>query len=159
MVIMGIIMGALVGLFTSGVKSESNMNFRFQAQSNARNALDVFRNEVHNACNATVTSTSVTLKTIDSSLTTYPCTQTSATWCTTGSGSRYALRRETGVTCTGGSTLRADYLTGGSIFSLVAATNRLTRLGIDMTVNVQPTESTLQYRLDDNIAMRNLTRT
>ena len=118
MAIMGVVIAAVATLFTSGTSASVDLNLRFASQSEARLALDTFRREVHNACDATVSGgTSVTLKTLTSS---YACTTNSATWCTSGSGSRYGLYRQTGATCNAAGVLRADYLTGASIFSVTA---------------------------------------
>ncbi len=156
MAIMGIVIGAVATLFTSGTKASVDLNLRFASQSDARLALDLFRREVHNACDATVSGgTSVTLKTLSSS---YVCTTTSATWCTSGSGTRYGLYRQAGGSCSSSGALKADYLTGGSIFSVTApstGTYVLKKVGIDMTINQRPAVSRLAYRIQDAIAIRN----
>ena len=156
MAIMGIVIGAVATLFTSGTKAEVDLNLRFASQSEARLALDSFRREVHNACGATVSDgTSVTLKSLDSS---YVCTTYRATWCTSGSGSRYGLYRQTGASCSSSGALKADYLTGSSVFSVTApaaGTYLLTKVGIDMTVNQKPSLTRLGYRVQDDIAIRN----
>lgn len=161
--ILGLVVGALVTLFVSGSKAEFDLNLRYQAQQQARLALNVFRQDVHNACQASVSSGSVTLTTLDqpqASLGNFQCTVTSSTWCTSGSGSRYAFYQVPG----GGScasvtkTQRADYLTSGSIFSTVSASGLLPKVAIDMTVNVDPTASRLRYVLQDAIVVRNAPR-
>ncbi len=48
-------MTALVSLFTSGAKAELDMNRRFEAQQNARLALDRMRRELHCASGITAT--------------------------------------------------------------------------------------------------------
>ena len=155
MAIMGVVIGAVATLFTSGTKAEVDLNLRFASQSEARLALDSFRREVHNACDATVSGgTSVTLKSLDSS---YACADL-ATWCTSGSGSRYELYRQTGASCSSAGTRKADYLTGNSVFSLSApatGTYVLKKVGIDMTVNQEPSITRLGYRIQDDIAIRN----
>jgi len=156
MAIMGIVIAAVVTLFTSGSNAEVELNLRFQSQSEARLALDSFRREVHNACSATVTGgTTVQLKTLTS---TYACSTASATWCTSGSGTRYKLYRQTGATCSSSGVLKADYLTGSSVFAVATATNLLPKVSIDLTVNRKPSVSRLAYRLQDSIALRNGTR-
>ncbi len=156
MAIMGVVIAAVATLFTSGTNASVDLNLRFASQSEARLALDTFRREVHNACDATVSGgTSVTLKTLTSS---YACTTSSATWCTSGSGSRYGLYRQVGATCSSAGVRRADYLTGASIFSVTApaaGTYVLKKVGIDMTVNQKPSVSRLGYRIQDAIAIRN----
>ncbi len=161
MAVMGILMTALVMLFTSGTRIEAQLNFQFQSQTEARVALDTMRRDIHNACAATVTgSTQVTLLTVDAADASYPCTVTSVTWCTAGNGSRYGLYRAPGAsTCSTADALRADYLTGGAVFSIVTAAGELPKVGVDLTVNRQPTIARLHYRLDDEIALRNARRT
>ncbi len=156
MTIMGVVIAAVATLFTSGTNASVDLNLRFASQSEARLALDTFRREVHNACDATVSGgTSVTLKTLTSS---YACTTSSATWCTSGSGSRYGLYRQAGAACSSAGVRRADYLTGASIFSVTApaaGTYVLKKVGIDLTVNQKPSISRLGYRIQDSIAIRN----
>jgi prepilin-type N-terminal cleavage/methylation domain-containing protein len=156
MAIMGVVIAAVATLFTSGTSASVDLNLRFASQSDARLALDTFRREVHNACDATVSGgTSVTLKTLTSS---YACTTNSSTWCTSGSGSRYGLYRKVGASCNATGVLRADYLTGASIFTVTApaaGTYVLKQVGIDMTVNQKPSISRLGYRIQDSIALRN----
>lgn len=156
MAIMGIVIAAVATLFTSGSKASVDLNLRFSSQSEARLALDSFRREVHNACDATVSGgTVVTLKTLTS---TYACTITSASWCTVGAGSRYALYRSATATCDSTALQKADYLTAASIFTVVvpsAGTYLLKRVGIDMTVNREPLIARLGYRVQDSIAIRN----
>src|SRR3990170_7266626 len=63
MVVLAVVMGAISTLLVQGSKAELDMNNRFQAQSNARLALDRLRREVHCASGITPTgaSASVTL--------------------------------------------------------------------------------------------------
>jgi prepilin-type N-terminal cleavage/methylation domain-containing protein len=172
MAIMGLVIGAVATLFTSGSRAEVDLNFRFAAQTEARVALDTFRREAHNACLGTVSGTSgsvvdpsgatvtryptVALKTLDAS---YGCTVTSATWCTAGSGSSYALYRQSGSSsCTSSSTRLAQYLTGGTVFNFTTSSTLLPKVGIDMTVNQNPSVTRLRYRIHDAIVIRNGTR-
>ena len=156
MAIMGVVIGAVATLFTSGTSASVDLDLRFAAQSEARVALDTFRREVHNACDATVSGgSSVTLKTLTSG---YACTTNSSTWCTSGSGSRYGLYRKAGATCNAAGSPRADYLIGASIFTVTtpaAGTYLLKKVGIDMTVNQKPSIARLGYRVQDSIALRN----
>jgi len=156
MAIMGVVIGAVATLFTSGTSASVDLNLRFASQSEARLALDTFRREVHNACDATVSGgTSVTLRTLTSG---YACTTNSSTWCTSGSGSRYGLYRKTGATCDATGIRRGDYLISPSIFTVsspAAGTYLLKKVGIDMTVNQKPSIARLGYRVEDSIALRN----
>lgn len=159
--LLGIVITTLVTLFTSGANAEAQLNLQFQSQSAARVALDTLRRDVHNACSATVTgSTTVTLVTLDTAQPGSQCSVTSVSWCTSGSGSQYGLYRALGsASCSSADEQRADFLTGGSIFSLQTATGVLPKVAVSMTVNVRPTVTRLQYVIDDAIALRSARRT
>jgi prepilin-type N-terminal cleavage/methylation domain-containing protein len=165
--IMGIVMGSLTTVFVSASNAELDMNNRFQAQLGARIALDKMRREVH--CGSVATpagsSSSVTL-----TLPSYCKTGSgSITWCTRNvSTNRYALYRVVGSTCTGG-VKWADYLVPTStatacsgalcIFSYTAqSTSSLAKLHVDFPVNIKPSRSVEMYELQDDIVLRNSTR-
>ncbi len=167
MSIMGIVMGSLSTVFVSASNSEADMNNRFQAQLGARLALDKMRREVHCGSVATPTgsSSSVTL-----TLPSYCKTGSgSITWCTRNiSTNRYGLYRVVGSTCSGG-VKWADYLAPSSsatvcsgalcIFSYTAqSTSSLAKLHVDFPVNVKPSRSVDMYELQDDIVLRNSTR-
>ncbi len=169
LVVMGVVMGNLTTVFVSASNSELDLNNRFQAQLNARLALDKVRREVHCATVATPTgsSSSVTL-----TLPTYCKTGTgSVTWCTRSvATNRYALYRVVGATCTGG-VKWADYLVASStapicgsptalcIFSYTAqSTSSLAKLHVDFPVNIKPAKTVELYELIDDIVLRNSTR-
>ena len=167
LVIMGVVMGGLTTVFVSATNSESDMNNRFQAQLNARLALDKMRREVHcaNVATPTGSSSSVTI-----TLPSYCKTGSgSVTWCTRSvATNRYALYRVVGSTCSGG-VLWADYLTPSStatvcsgalcIFNYTAqSTSSLAKLSVDFPVNVKPTKTVDLYELTDSIVLRNSSR-
>ena len=162
MAIMLFVISALVQLSTSGTKAEHNLNLRFLAQEEARLGLDVFRREVHNACSATISGggTQVTLMTVNTTIAgSYPCNVVGSNWCTSGTGTRFGLYRQAGSGTCGSGQRRADYLTTGPIFSLVAASGgQLPKVSIDMSVNREPTVGNNGYRLTDAIALRNARR-
>src|SRR5205823_7930393 len=61
LVILGVVIGGLTTLFEQGWNAEIDMNYRFQAQQDARVALDRMRRDLHCASVATSSSsTSVT---------------------------------------------------------------------------------------------------
>lgn len=160
MALLAIAVTALVQLSTSGTKAEHELNLRFQAHQEARLGLDVFRREVHNACSATVSGggTQVLLMN-NAQVGTYPCNLVGSNWCTTGSGTRFALYRQAAAGACGTGQKRADYLLSGAIFSLPAvAAGQLPKVSIDMTVNREPSVDHLKYRLDDAVALRNARR-
>jgi len=165
MAIMGVVIAAVATLFTSGSRAEADLNLRFASQTEARLALDTMRREVHNACSATPSGTSasvtdpngvawtrypmVQLNTFDSG---YNCTVASASWCTVGS----SLYRQSGATaCGASSSPRAKYLTSGTIFKYATGSNLLPTVGIDMTVNLKPSAANFEYRIWDDIVLRN----
>lgn len=155
--ILGAVMGAVTVLFVSASTAEIDLQQRFEAQQSARLALDKLRRETHCASAASVaTASSVTL-----TLATYcPTGSGSVTWCTVGSGTRYALRRKVGATCDAAGVKWADYLTTGNVFSYTAqSTTSLAKLHVDFPVNVKPSNSVRAYRLVDDIVLRNSTRT
>jgi len=167
LVIMGVVMGGLTTVFVSATNSEADLNNRFQAQLNARLALDKMRREVHcaNVATPTGSSSSVTI-----TLPSYCKTGSgSVTWCTRSvATNRYALYRVVGSTCSGG-VLWADYLTPSStatvcsgalcIFNYTAqSTSSLAKLSVDFPVNVKPAKTVELYELIDSIVLRNSSR-
>ena len=179
--IMTVVLGGVVSLFVQGLNAETDQNRRYQAQQDARVALDRMRREIHGAC--TISSPS-TYNTAVSSVTLYftGCTSSasSVTWCTTGSNGRYALYRIVATSCTSPVAKYADYLTSGAIFTYLPPNSHLNsssslgtgatgmtlgdgsstlpRLHVDLTTQLQ---SGLHdsYRLVDDIAFRNGPRT
>jgi prepilin-type N-terminal cleavage/methylation domain-containing protein len=165
------VMAGLTTLFVQGSNAELDMNNRFQAQLNARLALDKVRREIH--CGSVATpagQSSLIVVTLPS----YCKTGSgSITWCTKSLGtSRYGLYRIAGDpgSCTGG-VKWADFLTTtgtapscGSpaalcVFTYTAqSTTSLARLHVDFPVNVKPTKTVEMYELQDDIVLRNSTR-
>lgn len=155
--ILGAVMGAVTVLFVQASTAEIDLQQRFEAQQSGRLALDKLRRETHCASAASVaTASSVTL-----TLATYCPTGTgSVTWCTVGSGTRFALRRKVGTTCDATGVLWADYLTTGNVFTYTPqSTTSLAKLHVDFPINVKPSKSVLKYELVDDIVLRNSTRT
>jgi len=152
MIILAVIVGALSTAFVSGARSELNANQLFQAQQNARLALDRLRQELH--CASSVSSANgVAVSTITATLpTACPGPDTSVTWATQlVSANRYRLDRA-GVEV-------ADYLTTANVFTYyVPATGTLGLLRVDLPVNLNPAESFKEWRLIDDIVLRNTLR-
>jgi prepilin-type N-terminal cleavage/methylation domain-containing protein len=153
MVVMGIVMGSLTTVFVTASNSELDLNSRFQAQVNARLALDKFRREVHCASSVTLNSTSSVTIVLPSG-----CRYSGTiTWCTQGSGSRYGLYRVSGSSCTGG-TKYADYFTRANAFNYTApaaGSGLLPKVNVDFPVNVKPAKTNLTYELKDDVVLRN----
>ena len=161
MSILGSIMTSVSVLLVSATNSEVDMNRRFQAQTEARVGLDLMRREVHCAMSVAPVggSSSVTL--------TIPATcptsggNTAITWCTVANGTnRWALWRYPGSSCSGSGKRMADYLTASSIFIYTGQnTSSLATLNVRLPVNIKPADPKLLYNLQDDIVLRNSTRT
>ena len=158
--ILGSVMTSVSVLLVSATNSEVDMNRRFQAQTQARLGLDLMRREVHCAMSVSPVgaSASVTL--------TIPATcptsggSTSITWCTVANGTnRWGLWRFPGASCSGTGKRYADYLTASSIFTYTAQTvDKLAFLNVRLPVNVKPNQLHFLYNLQDDIVLRNSTR-
>jgi prepilin-type N-terminal cleavage/methylation domain-containing protein len=183
MAILGVILGAIVTLFTAGINADADQNRRYQAQQDAKVALDKMRREGHSACTV---SAPATYNTWMSSVTFYYPSDTcgsgthSITWCTKATGSTWALYRAVATSCPASPTQAfASNLTSANIFAYLppgshlvssstvgqgtAATyivtqdgsNVLPRLHIDMNINVSASKSRDAFHLMDDIAFRN----
>lgn len=156
MAILAVILTGVTALFESGTRSQTDLQARFDAQTELLVGLDKIRRELHSACSvATSSATSVTFN-----MPTTSCGSTSAvTWCTQGSGTRYGLYRIVGSACSGG-TRYADYLTGGSIFAFSdkntpLGSYALPRIRIDATVDARASDGAGRYRVQDTVVFRN----
>lgn len=157
MAILGVVLGALMTLFVTAMNSEAEMNRRFQAQQDARLAVDRMRREIHCASAVTPTGPSASV------------TVTLPSQCPTAGGTiggspltvvydtqlvstnRYRLRRA-GVRV-------ADYLTSGNVFDYTApATGTRGTLRVDLPVNVRPSETGKTWRLVADMVLRNTAR-
>jgi len=157
MAILGIVLSALAGMFHAGVRAEVRASSEFKAQQNARLALDRLRRELHcaSAISATngvpVNTVTVTLPAVctgsDTTVTYATATVASGNWKLTRTGD------STGATDV------ADYLTTSTPFTYYApASGTLGRLSVDIPVNVNPTDTSTEWRLQDDIVLRNTTR-
>ena len=163
--ILGIILAGITGLFVSATKAQVDMDRRFQAQQSARLALDKVRREAHCASAVSVSSdfTRVHVTLPAGCPTGDPVSSTTITWCTEGGASPpYTLRRiPSAVTsCTTG-VAWVEYLYTKTAFSLVSpasGSRHLPKLGVDFTVDISPTDAKARYKLTDEIALRNSAR-
>jgi prepilin-type N-terminal cleavage/methylation domain-containing protein len=157
LVIFSTVMAALLTLLVQGTNAELDMNNRFQAQQDARLALDKLRREAHCASAVTVSSpSSVTL-----SLPSYcPTGNGSVTWCTSSVGSsRYGLFRKTGAACDATGVRWADHLTSANVFSYAAQSpTSLAKLSVDFPIDLKPSRTVDLYELKDDIVLRNSVR-
>jgi prepilin-type N-terminal cleavage/methylation domain-containing protein len=160
------IVTALTSLFASGSKAELDANKRFQAQQNARLALDKLRRELH--CSNGITALD------GSALPAPPATATAIRvslpgHCPGAGGTpifvnyqmvstgtqRYELTRTVGSN----TTTIADYLTVANAFQYTAqsAANRAI-LHVELPVNINPNEGWNDWALADDIVLRNTLR-
>jgi type II secretory pathway pseudopilin PulG len=156
LLILGAVMGSLTTVFVHAASAELDLNNRFQAQQNARLALDKLRRETHCASQASVASSSSVTLTLASYC---PTGNGSVTWCTVGSGSRYGLYRKAGAACDATGVKWADYLTTGAVFAYTAQSpTSLAKLRVDFPIDLKPTKSVESYELVDEIVLRNSVR-
>jgi type II secretory pathway pseudopilin PulG len=158
-----VIVTALTSLFTSGAKAELDLNRRFQAQQEARLALDRMRRELHCADSLTPGADTDGDGNVASVTVSLPSQCPSAKGQTLSvvydtslvSTNRWKVRR----TASGVTTTIADYITNDDVFKYAApsATSR-GLLHVDFPVNVHPNEGWKQWRLVDDIVLRNTLR-
>jgi Tfp pilus assembly protein PilW len=159
-----VVVTALTTLFVSGSKAELDANNRFQAQQNARLALDRLRRELH--CSSGVTNTDgspLTATPVAAIRVTLPAHCPTAVGATTsvdyqtvanGTG-RWELLRVQGST----SVPIADYLVEDEVFTYTAQSSESRALlHVDFSVNVNPNEGWKTWRLVDDIVLRNTLR-
>jgi prepilin-type N-terminal cleavage/methylation domain-containing protein len=157
------IVTALTRLFTSGAKAELDMNRRFQAQQEARLALDRMRRGLHFASaivagadadgDGNVASLTVSLPSQCPSAKGVAIT---VVYDTSSAGTnRWKVRRtQSGVTVP-----IADYITTDDPFKYTAPSpSSRGLLHVDFPVNVYPNEGWKQWRLVDDIVLRNTLR-
>jgi prepilin-type N-terminal cleavage/methylation domain-containing protein len=164
-VILGLVMGSLVTVFVRASNGELDMNRRFQAQENARLVMDKLRREIHcaQAVSPSGASSSITI-TMPSQCPTSGGF-TSVQWCVLAppgaQTGRYALYRSTAATCTTSNGVQwADYLTTQSVFTYtVQSSQSLGSLAVALVVNAKPGSTHGTFNLNDNIVLRNSSRT
>jgi len=152
-VILGVILAAITTLFVRASIAEVDMNRRFQAQQEARLAVDRMRREIH--CASLVTPTGASSSIAVTLLAGCPTVGGSATTVVYDtqlvSAGRYQLRRA-GVRI-------ADYLTGATVFNYSAqSTSSLGKLSVTLPVNLKPSDTGKEWKLEADIVLRNTTR-
>jgi prepilin-type N-terminal cleavage/methylation domain-containing protein len=148
------VLTSLTALFTAASKAQLETNRRFEAQQNARTAVDRLRREVHCASEIEITGpNSVTLTLPGGCPTAVGGAETLMVYDTEEiTSTRFKLRRDESPI--------ADYLTTGDVFAYTPpSTAALGRLNVDLPVNVRPNEGWKTWRLRTDIALRNTTRT
>jgi type II secretory pathway pseudopilin PulG len=155
MVILGVVLTALTTLFARATNGELDQTRRFQAQQEARVAVDKMKREIHCSSSA-VPPTSSTLLVLND-----PCLGATISWCTAQrSGTLfYALYRSSAPTCGTTDVRWAKYLTNGNIFAFTQQSNlSLAKVGLTLTTNVKPSSPPNNYTLTDSIVLRNSQR-
>ena len=162
MTILMTVMGGMTALMVSGTKSQVELNRRFQANTEARLALDKLRKDVHCSWNVSPAGTSATITLSMSSSCPTSGGGTAITWCTVANGTgRYGLWRYLGSACSGTGRKVADYLTTQNAFSYtapVAGSKLLKQLGVTLDINLLPTKPERVYQLQDALVLRNSVR-
>jgi Tfp pilus assembly protein PilW len=164
--ILAFVLSGIIAVFISGLHSEFDMNQRFEAQQEARLALQSMRTDVRTACSASVTANTVVLGFCSNASTTWSSTPVSwSTWCIRGEGgtpAHYGLYRETtsdAANCATTSTAglrEADWLTPSSAFGALTTTSGVRpELPVSISVDANPVKSGGVYTLSDQIMLRN----
>jgi prepilin-type N-terminal cleavage/methylation domain-containing protein len=163
--IMGVIMAGLTTVFVGASQAELDMNRRFEAQQQARVALDKLRREIHCSKSATTAPSTgaaplVTLTVAGQCPTAVSGVDTSVSWCSVSvSASRWAVYRKVGASCDSSGALWADHLTQADLFQYQASSStNLARLRVVLPVDIKPGDATPAYTLCDQIVLRNSTR-
>jgi len=152
-VILAVILGALTTVFVRAMNSEVEMNRRFQAQQEARLAVDKMRREIHCASAVTPSGASSSI------------TVTLPAQCPSAGGSQVAVVYDTQLVSTNRYRLRragvriADYITSGTVFNYaLPATGKLANLRVELPVNLKSSETGKAWRLVADIVLRNTVR-
>jgi prepilin-type N-terminal cleavage/methylation domain-containing protein len=163
MSILSVVMAGLTTVFVGGSHAELDLNRRFQAQQQARLAVDKIKVDLHCASAAEVDATYGYLKIAEDN-----CSSTHVTYCAEASPTmtgRYALYRTTDTTtarCTSSDTQDvwvADYLTKNTgLWSFSAPDGLLEMISIDFPISVNPTATRDVYELKDTLVARNSVR-
>lgn len=170
MAILGVVISGLTTIFVSGSHAELDLNRRFQAQQQARLALDKLRVDVHcaAAAQAQTINTYPAIKISEPNCASLNNNQSTVVYCVETSpnmATRYALYRTTSTTniCQSTDTsqvLVGDYLTTNSgVFTTSTVPQyALELVGVDIPVSVNPTATADLYELKDTLVARNSTR-
>ncbi len=154
-----IVVTALSSVLVVATKAEEEMNRRFASQINARIALDQLRREIHCASSVTPLGTSASIVIVLGGRCPTATGGTVVSWCTLGSGTRFALYRQVGATCSTSGRKAVDYLTTGTVFTFTAQSlSGLAYLSVTLPVNTKPETGLPDYRLTDDIVLRNSVR-
>jgi prepilin-type N-terminal cleavage/methylation domain-containing protein len=152
-VILGVILAAVTTLFVRASLAEVDMNRRFQSQQEARLAVDRLRREVHcaNLVSPVGTSSSITV--------------TLPAGCPNVGGSPQTVVYDTQPVSAGRWQLRraglrvADYVAAANVFTYTGqSVAGLGKLNVNLPINLKPSDTSKEWRLDADIVLRNTTR-
>jgi Tfp pilus assembly protein PilW len=150
--ILSVVLTGLTVLFVQATNAELQMNERFQAQQDARVAVDKMRREIHCASGITPTGASASI------------TVTLPAQCPTSGGSQVDIVYDTELVAANRYRLRrngvkiADYVTSGTVFDYTAAqTGKLATLRVELPVDPSAAKKHV-WRLVADIVLRNTTR-
>jgi type II secretory pathway pseudopilin PulG len=157
--ILSIVLGGLTALFVSATRAEVDMQKRFDAQQEARLAVDALRREVH--CASAITQTGPSPTVTLTLPTGCPSGSGTVTWCTVNvATSRFQLYRKAGTTCDSAGKRYADYLTLANAFSYSAPTTESrAKLHVEFPVDVDLDDGISSYKLVDDLVLRNTSPT
>jgi prepilin-type N-terminal cleavage/methylation domain-containing protein len=151
--ILSVVLTGLTVLFVQATNAELQMNKRFQAQQEARVAVDRMRREIHCAKAITPSGSSSSI------------TVTIPSQCPTSGGSEINVVYDTQLVSTGRYRLRragvriADYVRVGTVFTYTAPTTAsLGKLRVDLPINIQPPGAGSNWNLVADMVLRNTTR-
>jgi prepilin-type N-terminal cleavage/methylation domain-containing protein len=152
-VILSVVMTGLTVLFVQATNAELQMNKRFQAQQEARVAIDRMRREIHCAKAVTPAGASAAI------------TVTIPSQCPTSGGAEITVVYDTQLVSAGRYQLRragvriADYVRVGSVFTYTAPTTEsLGKLRVDLPINIQPPGAGSNWELVADMVLRNTSR-
>lgn len=178
MSILGVVMTGILVMFVSGLRAQTDMDTRFQAQQNARLSLSALRNEIGAAC--TVTVGAVAGETAGSQLTLVlanpsptqganACSSgtTTVSWCAASAShaAPFGLYRQVAATCSSSTGVQkasslkcAGFVASPACTAVFAKTSSATKLPtVTVTFPVDANLSNTQglYTLSDTITARN----
>jgi type II secretory pathway pseudopilin PulG len=150
---LGAVLTGLTVVFMRAYNAELDMNRRFQAQQEARVAVDRMRREIHCASAVTPVGTSASI------------TVTLPPQCPTAGGSQITVVYDTYLVSSGRYQLRragvriADYVSAQNVFTYTAPqTGKLGFVRVELPINLTPTDSSKAWRLVADMVLRNTAR-
>jgi prepilin-type N-terminal cleavage/methylation domain-containing protein len=162
MVILTVIVSSLTALFVQASNAELDMNRRFQAQQQARVAVDRMRREIHCSSGVSPAGTSASIAvTVPGQCPTAggvpggPAITVTYRTVPVSSG-RFRLERQVGA---GPIAILADYIRVGDVFTYAVPTQTtLGKVTLDLPINIQPPGSGSNWELVADMVLRNSTR-